>query len=254
MLSKIKLVAALLTLLTGVGTVLVSAPAQADTAFYAPVSPTGSALLTTRPVPLVGSGEVSVGVVQSDVRWTRRTSWLVFGHRALLEGQVVTMDGALPDAPVQLFAKPYGRSWRPIATTRTSTESGVFQFTHKPWRKTRYRVEYAGEWAYTASEAEATVNVRREITSDLKRNADSTFTMRGALAPKSPGKTVRLQRKTCQSCSWSVIKSTSASRDSTFRFRFSGPSRRGTWYFRAITPRDPAYLKSFGDVWALRRS
>lgn len=254
MLYRFKVAAALFALLTGVSAVLVAAPAQADTTIYAPVSPTGAALLTARPVPLVGSGEISVGVVDTDVRWTRRTNWLVFGHRALLEGQVVTVDGALPDAPVRLHAKPYGKAWRPIATTRTSTDAGVFRFTHKPWRKTRYRVEYAGEWAYAASEAKATVKVRREITSELKRNADGTFTMRGALAPKSPGKTVRLQRKTCRSCSWSVIKSTSAARDSTFRFRLSGPSRRGTWYFRAITPRDPAYLRSFGDVWALRRS
>ncbi|MPZ00368.1 MAG: hypothetical protein GEU97_20780 [Actinophytocola sp.] len=254
MLSKVKVLTALVALLTGVSAVLMSAPVQAETTLYAPVSPTGSALLTTRPVPLVGSGEVSVGAVGTEVYFTRRTSWLVFGHRALLEGQVATVDGALPDAPVRLLAQPHGRSWRPIATTRTSTDSGVFRFRHKPWRTTRYRVEYAGEWAYTASETEAVVKVRRKITSDLKRNADGTFAMRGHLAPKSPGKTVRLQRKTCRSCSWSVIKSTSASRDSTFRFRFSGPSRQGTWFFRAITPRDPAYLKSFGDVWALRRS
>lgn len=254
MLSRFKVTAALFALLTSVSVVLVAAPAQADTTLYTPVSPTGSALLTTRPVPLVGTGEVSVGVIDTDVRWTRRTSWLVFGRRALLEGQVVTVDGALPDAPVRLHAKPYGKAWRPVATTRTSTDEGVFRFTHRPWRKTRYQVEYAGEWAYTPSETKATVNVRRDITSDLKRNNDGSFTMRGALAPKSPGKTVRLQRKTCRSCSWSTIDATTASRYSTWRFRLSGPTRQGTWFFRAVTPRDPAFLKSFGDTWALRRS
>ncbi|MPY78791.1 MAG: hypothetical protein GEV04_09865 [Actinophytocola sp.] len=254
MLSKVRVVAALVTLLTSVGAVLVAAPAQAGTTVYAPVSPTASALLITRPVPLVGSGEASVGVAHTEVYFTRRTSWLVFGRQALLEGQVVTVDGALPDAPVQLHAKPYGRSWRPVATTRTSTDNGVFRFTHQTWRTTLYRVEYAGEWAYAPSETTATVDVRRKITSEMKRNADGTFTLRGALAPKSPGKTVRLQRKTCGSCAWSTVRATTASDRSTWQFRLSGPPRRGTWYFRAVTPPDPAFLRSLSDTWALRRS
>lgn len=247
-------IAATLTALAAAANLLTGAAAQAETTVGYPVSRTASVLELARPVPVVGTGDPVIGVAATEVRWTRRTGWLTYGMRSLLEGQVVTVDGALPNAEVRLYARPVGwQRWNHISSRRTSTDTGLFRFGgHKPIRNTDYRVDYVPEWAYAASSGFATVKVRRKITSTVTRNTDGTFTMKGAIAPKSPGKTIRLQRKKCQKCSWSTIKSTTASRWSTWRFRFSGP-RRGTWYFRAFTPRDPRFLAGFSGSWAIRR-
>lgn len=248
-------IAATLTALVAAISALTGVTAQAETTVGQPVSRTGAVLEMARPVPVVGTGEPVIGVAPTDVRWTRHTAWLTYGARSLLEGQVVTVDGALPNAAVRLYARPVGqRDWSYVAARRTSTNTGIFRFdTHKPVRNTDYRVDYAAEWAYQPSSESATVKVRRKISSSLARNSDGTFTMSGWLAPKSPGKTVRLQRKTCSSCSWSSIKSTTASSSSTWRFRFSGPTKRGTWYFRSYTPSDSRFLAGYSGTWSIRR-
>ncbi|MQA63121.1 MAG: hypothetical protein GEU86_16885 [Actinophytocola sp.] len=247
--------AAILTAVAAIG-VLAGPVAQADTSVGASVSRTGAVLEMTRPVPVVGTGDPVISVVPTEVAWTRHTSWLTYGYRSLLEGQVVTVDGAVPNAAVKLYARPVGQSgWSYVATRRTSSATGIFRFDmHKPVRKTDYRVIYGPEWAYTASRAYVTVNVKRKITSTVTRNSDGTFTMTGSIAPKSAGKTVRLQRKKCGSCSYSTIKSITASSTSTYRFRFTGPTTRGTWYFRAYTPSDSGFLTSYSGYWTIRRS
>lgn len=239
----------------GIGA-LAGPAAQAETATGAPVSRTGTVLELTRPVPVIGTGDPVISVVPTDVAWTRHTSWLTYGYRTLLEGQVVTVDGAVPNAAVKLYARPVGQSgWSYVASRRTSSNLGIFRFdTHKPVRKTEYRVSYVPEWAYSASRAYVTVDVKRKITSTVTRAGDGTFTMTGTIAPKSAGKTVRLQRKTCGSCSYSTIKSITASSTSTYRFRFAGPATRGTWYFRAYTPSDSGFLTSYSGYWTIRRS
>lgn len=167
---------------------------------------------------------------------------------------MVTVDGALPNAAVRLYARPVGqRDWTYVAARRTSTDRGLFRFdTHKPVRNTDYRVDYVAEWAYQPSSESATVKVRRKISSTVTRDGD-TFVMSGSIAPKSPGKTVRLQRKTCSGCSWTTVKSTTASSSSAWRFRFSGPTKRGTWYFRAYTPSDSRLSTGYSGTWSIRR-
>lgn len=245
---------AVLTASLATAALVTSGHAHAGTSIGAPVSPTASALAVTHAFPVVDSGEPVIGVADTDVRWTRATTWLNYGGRAVLEGQVVTFDGALPDAVVTLFARPSGGDWRPLASTSTDAATGLFMFRPKPTRKTAYRVEYAGDLAYGSSANSWTVNVKRKITSGLAGNGDGTFTMRGTIAPRSAGTTVRLQRKTCASCSWSSIAETTATGDSTFKFRFAGPGKPATWQFRAYVRGDSAFLTSVGGTWSVRRS
>lgn len=239
-----------LAALTATCFLLPTAPAQADVPFYEPVSPTGSVLVLTRPVP-VGEVVPLPAVAETEVVWTRRTAWLTHGLSATLEGQVVTYDGALPDAEVRLYARPAGeRGWRYLASRRTTTDTGAFRFTHRPSRKTSYKVQYVAEWAYTSSQASATVGVKRRITSAVYASSNGTFTMSGSISPRSADKVVRLQRKTCSSCSWSTVTSTTASSTSTYRLRFAGP-RSGTWDFRAYTSGDSYYLTSYTGTWSI---
>lgn len=253
MLRRIRAIA-VLTASLATAALITSGQAQAGTSIGAPVSPAASALAVTHALPVADSGEPVIGVVYTDVRWTRASTWLTYGGRAVLEGQVVTFDGALPDAAVTLFARPSGGDWRPVAGTRTDADTGLFVFRPKPARKTAYRVEYAGDLAYASSANGWTVNVKRKITSELAGNGDGTFTMRGTIAPRSAGKTVRLQRKACGSCSWSAIATTTAAGDSTFKFRVPGPGKPATWRFRAYVPGDTGFLTSVGDTWSVRRS
>lgn len=227
-------------------------PAHAEVTYYERVSPTGSILAEATPLPV----SASVGVLGTAVRWTRRSTLVTYGGKSLLEGQVVTWDGAVPDAEVTLLARRVGSSvWATVATRRTSSSTGIFRFdTHAPVRITDYRAVYRDELLYSASEATARVDVRRKISSKMTRNLDGTFTMSGAVAPRYAGKTVRLQRKTCSSCSWSTIKSATTYSTSTWRFRITPPSKPSTWYFRAYTAKDSSFVASYSGTWYLKAS
>ncbi|MQA63258.1 MAG: hypothetical protein GEU86_17610 [Actinophytocola sp.] len=183
----------------------------------------------------------------------------------MFEGQVVAHSEAgsddlgyrytdpLEDAPVALYARPVGWStWKRVATGRTNSET-VFRFaSHKPSRNTDYKVVYPGELIYAASSVTKRVGVRRVISSSMTSNGDGTYTMRGSVAPKVSGKTVRLQRKTCSSCAWSTVKSTKTSSSSTWAFRVTAPTS-GSRRYRVYTPADSRFLTSYSGVWTLRR-
>lgn len=228
-----------------------TAPAHAEVPYYEPVSPTASVVAVATPLPV----SPNLGAVEAQVSWTRRSTLLTYGGKSLLEGQVVTWDGALPDAEVVLYARPAGSSaWTRVATRRTSSSTGIFRFDHAPARITDYRAVYRGELVYSASEATARVQVRRKISSRMTRNSDGTFTMSGAVAPKYAAKAIRLQRKTCSRCSWSTIKSAATSSTSTWKFRITPPAKPGTWYFRAYVSRDSFFTTGYSDTWYLRAS
>lgn len=249
----IRMLAAAMAMAVAAG-VIAGSSANADVPVYHPVSKTGTIFATAKAVPVVGDAIPAVGVMGTEVYWTRRSTALTYGTAATLEGQIVTVDGALPGAEVALYARPAGyTNWTRLTTARTRSDNGVFRYTsHKPSRNTDYRAVYGGDTIYAGTESKVRVNVRRNITSSLKQVSGSSFTMSGVVSPKTVGKTIRLQRKTCPSCSWSTIKSSTTSSTSTYRFGVTGPSRPGTWYFRAYTPSDSYFLTSYTDTWLIR--
>lgn len=193
-----------------------------------------------------------VGIVDTRIHWTRRTSWLTYGGRSILEGQVAyavaSREYALSDAEVTLDARPSGSTrWTRIDTTRTDSRDGIFSFTtHKPSRNTDYRVRFAGDLVYSPSEDTARVNVRRALTGTLIRAGDTTYTLRGAVAPKYAGKIIRLHRKTCASCAWKTVKYSTTTTSSSYAFQLSAPTTRGTtWYYRVYIPADAHFLASY---------
>lgn len=230
---------------------LVAATAEATTIYAEPVSPTAAVVLAA-PLPVAEP----LGVFSTQVRWTRRSAQVTYGVRSVLEGQVVTGDGALPGVDVRLLARPVGASgWTRVGIRRTSADSGIFRFdTHLPTRTTDYRAVFGGASLYRASEASARVVVVRKISSTMSRAADGTFTMAGTVAPRYSGRTIRLQRKTCTSCAWSTVSTATTSGTSGWRFRVTGPSSRGTWSYRAVTPADTSYPLSTSMTWLVTRS
>ncbi|MGH8970815.1 MAG: hypothetical protein ACRDV1_12795 [Actinomycetes bacterium] len=195
------------------------------------------------------------GLLASEIRWTRWSTLVVYGGTTVLEGQVVVDDGAVTGASVEVFARPAGSSaWMHLGTVDSSTDDGVFRLnTHKPAWTADYRVVYEGNLLYARSEGTRRVPVARKISSGLTSNGDATFTFFGSVAPTYAGKTVRLQRKTSASGSWSTISSTSTSRTSRWSFRVARPSTSGTYYYRVYTPSDTRYVTSRSSAWAIRR-
>lgn len=236
-----------------VATVLTTT-AEAESSAVSRVSTAGTVFAAVRDVPVAGSALPGAGLLTSQINWTGTTASLTYGAAAILRGQVVIADGALPGAAVALYARPAGSSsWTYLGTRTSSTSTGIFRFeTHRPARNTDYRAVYRGEFLFAASSASTRVNVRRVLTSTMSDNSDDTFTMSGSVAPKYAGKLIRLQRKTCASCSWSTITSSVTSSTSGWRFRVSGPSSVGTWSYRTYVPGDSTFLTSYSDTWLIR--
>lgn len=59
---------------------------------------------------------------------------------------------------------------------------------------------------------------------------------------------VELQKRTCKSCIWRVVKRDRTDRNTRYRFRVGAP-REGRWYYRVAVPETKKYRKSFSDVY-----
>lgn len=197
------------------------------------------------------------GLTGTEIHWTRWSRWVVYGGASTLEGQVVTDDGALREAEVELYARRRGADrWRSVGTAVASPETAVFSFRdHEPSATTDYRVVFAGDLVYAASEATRRVPVRRRVRDRMRRVDPTHYSLRGSVAPRYRDRRVRLQRRTCRRCAWSTVATRDTDGRSRWRFRVDAPDRRHrTWYYRAVVPRDAHFARSYSDrVWSIRR-
>lgn len=213
----------------------------------AAAAPVAGAAATTR------SGEQAA--TPTKIVWTRRSTWVTYGGTATLEGQVQIPSGALPGAPVRLYARnSSSKPWTHIDSATTSTSTGLFRFYRKPPRNYYFRVTYAGNSTYESSSGYAKVGVRRKLTpSRMTKVSSRTFYYTGPVRPSYKYQIVKLQYKKCGSCGWSLIKSTRANSKSAWKFKVSGPSTRGrTYYYRAYTPSSSSYMAGYADEWRIR--
>lgn len=235
---------------------LTALPAEASATSLAPVSPSGR-ILSSSPVPLAKPAAVPAsGPLATEIYWSRWSTSLVYGTEPVLEGQVVTIDGALPRAEVRLLARSAGSSrWSRVASSLTSTDTGLFAFNrHVPAATTDYRVVFAGNLVYAGAEGGKRVAVARRIRDSLTQRADGRFAFSGSVSPSYAGKKVVIHRKECSSCRWRTVSSTQTGSTSRWRSVLSGPTRRGSWYFRAMVPGDIAFTTSYGDhIWRITR-
>ena len=63
----------------------------------------------------------------------------------------------------------------------------------------------------------------------------------------------RLQKKTCRSCEWRVVRSERTNDQARFRYGVGAP-RRGKWFFRAVVPPTREYRRSYSRVWYTKRA
>lgn len=191
--------------------------------------------------------EPVISVVDTEINWIRWTTPLTYGRRAALEGQVVAnvnqepvlrYQDPRPYAPVELWARPVGRAiGRPLLPAAPASTRCFASATSRSAIRD-YRVVDRGELIYAPSSATVRINVRQVISGSVRSNSDGTSTLRGTLTPTVAGKSVRLQRKTRSTCSWSTIRSTTTSSRSSWSFRITHPTGAGTWSYRVHAPRD----------------
>lgn len=238
------------------------ASASADPAVEATstrIAATKSDQATAAAAPVAGSVAATRSGEQAatptKIVWTRRNTWVTYGSTATLEGQVQNSSGALPGAPVRLYARnSSSKPWTHIDSATTSTSTGLFRFYRKPPRNYYFRVSFAGNANYEASHGYAEVGVRRKLSpSYMARLSNGNFKYYGSVKPSYRYQVVKLQYKQCGSCGWRYVKYTRANENSTWRFIVTGPSQSGrTYYYRAYSPSSDSYLAGYADEWRIR--
>jgi hypothetical protein len=193
--------------------------------------------------------ETRVSVALDKNRMRFKDTFTVQGQViASYEGESIPVDSA----PVTLQRRFPGKAWRNIATTTSGSMDGVYRFTGvTALQNAGYRVHYAGETrAYDSGELTFSsstsqvraVKVQRVFRlSSVRRGGGIVF--KGRVLPKYQGKVVQIQRRTCSTCAWKGWTKVRTNKRSRFAVRVAVPNR-GTWDYRARTPKSPAFVWS----------
>lgn len=212
--------------------------APADARSCAPVRP--------EPAPSV---TLPAGTTETAINWTRVSRVTTYGDDAVLEGQVVTEDGALGGADVELWARPAGADWRRVSVATSDEKTGVFEFgCVMPDRTTAYRVEYHGDLMTAPSSASRTVKVVRDLVEALRRTDAARFVHEGSINPEYRGP-VLLQHRVGDG-RWRVAASETAQR-SRWSFPIDVSGLRGEHSYRVVVPGDASYARSVGNTWRI---
>lgn len=70
----------------------------------------------------------------------------------------------------------------------------------------------------------------------------------GAQERAYAGRITWLQKKTCRSCNWRVVKRERTNSHTRYRYPVGAP-RHGKWFYRVVVPETRVYRKSFSDVY-----
>lgn len=234
----------------------VSLPVGAGAATTAPACTTSPAPrpVVAAPAPLADAGGMSLSVEETRIRWTRWSTRVVHGDRAVLEGQVVTGDGAVARAQLDLLERPAGATeWTLLGTAETDSETGVFSFgCLRPSVTTEYRAVYHGTVYFGASQAQRKVGVARRVHDSLERTGAERFVLSGSVGPRYVGRRVLLQRRSCGDCGWRTVRRADTTSRSRWRFAIDSSSFTRRQWFRAVVPADGRYVRSVGDhVWRI---
>lgn len=228
-----------------------SSPSAATSCVPAPDAPTMA--------PVAPTAAPTVPVVQQETRihWTRYHRRVVVGTMPTLQGQVVTSDGAVGGAEVDLFARTASdTAWRHVASATADEETGVFTFgCQLPERTTDYRVVHEPTAFHGGSSGVRRVAVARRLPDELEQAGARGFVLSGGIVPGDRALPVQLQRRSCQDCAWQTVDRTTSDRRARWSFRIGIARLRGdrTW-FRVTAPGDEHNARGFGDgVWRISR-
>ncbi|MFO7192717.1 MULTISPECIES: hypothetical protein [Thermocrispum] len=193
--------------------------------------------------------------IKTKIIWTHRSTWITYGGKATLEGQVVVDGGALPGVEVVLFARnSTSKPWVQVDKMKTSTKTGLFRFYRKPPRNYYFGVAFAGTGNYEPSAAYAKVGVRRNLSgSKLVRTSSTKFKYYGKVRPGGQGTQIKLQYKQCASCGWKYAKYTRANSNGTWKFVLASPPKGKKYYYRAYSPSSTSYMAGYAEEWWISR-
>ena len=233
---------------------LLTGPMQSESAATLCDSPGGPA--ATDPVTELAPEvtDVPPRLEETRIHWTRWHARLVFGGSALLEGQVVTDDGAVSEATVDLLAREAGSDrWTSMGSATSDPETGVFSFDClRPGATTEYRAVYDGTLYYAGSQGDRTVQVARRVPDAMEQVAPYRFRFTGSVQPSYVDRPVLLQRKSCAECGWRTMVRRDTSARSAWRFTIDVSNLNGERWFRAVVPSDERYVLSPSDrVWRI---
>jgi hypothetical protein len=216
--------------------------AEAGTCVAPPTRPDGGRAVTG----LAEETGVPQGVVETRIRWVRWNKKVLYGDGAVLDGQVVTDDGAVADATVDLYARDAtSAEWNLIQSATTDPETGVFSFVClEPAVTTDYRAVYEGALYFQGSQADRRIGVLRRVPDSMKQVDAERFRFRGAVRPAYANRPVLLQQKTCSSCRWRTVERTRSTESSRWRFMIDARTFTGRRYVRAVVPGDASYVRS----------
>lgn len=239
-----------LTMLVG----LLLVPTQSEAAAGVCAPPGGRTTIESTLGVVSESTGLSIGLNETAIRWVRWNTRVVYGDSATLAGQVVTQDGAIANATVNLLARPAGsQDWTTVASASTDPDTGVFSFTClEPTRTTEYRAVYHGSVLYAGSEGVRTVEVARRVPDAMTQVASAGFRFEGSVEPRYAGRRVLLQRKSCASCRWGTVSGTDANTRSGWLFPIDVSGFTGDRWYRAVVPEDASYARSYSArTWRL---
>lgn len=138
-------------------------------------------------------------------------------------------------------------AWR---TVGTDTTAGNYSFSTKAIQNADYRLLYGGGTyngeVFTSSYSKARPLLVRRNLNDYFVDRSRVY-LKGNVNPGWAGKIVKIQRKTCNSCAYSLY--TTVRTDSEGRFVSALPARRsGSYYYRALVQGTEAYAASPGNT------
>jgi hypothetical protein len=217
-------------------------------------SPAGGSTTSSLTALVSEATGVPSGVYATSIRWVRWHSRVRYGDTAVLEGQVVTQDGAVPDAAVDLFAQEAGSDeWVPVGSATSDSDTGVFSFgCLRPAMTTDYRAVYQGTVLYSGSQGERKVEVARRVPDSMTQVASDRFRFQGSVQPRYTARPVLLQRKSCSTCRWTTVGRTSTNSRSGWRFLVDVSGFTGRRWFRAVVPGDQHFVTGYSDrTWRL---
>jgi hypothetical protein len=235
---------------------LLTWPLQAESAASLCDSPGNPAATDPGTELAPAAADLPPRIEETQIRWTRWHSRVVFGGSAVLEGQVVTDDGAVSEATVDLFAREAGsQDWTRAGSATTDPETGVFSFDClRPVATTDYRAAYDGTLYYAGSHGDRTVQVARRVPDAMEQVAPNRFRFTGSVQPRYVDRPVLLQRKSCPDCRWRTVVTRETSALSQWRFTIDVSELVGERWFRAVVPKDARYVRSLSDrVWRFTR-
>ncbi|MGH3361975.1 MAG: hypothetical protein ACRDOM_05905 [Nocardioides sp.] len=206
--------------------------------------------------PVAPVADLPLGQQETRIHWTKFHRKIVVGTASTLEGQVVTEEGAIGGADVDLYARAAtSQAWTHVASATTDSERGVFAFgCLEPVRTTLYRVVHEATPFHARSSGDKQVAVARRLPDSLERVRANRFSFRGTVLPRDAGLSVQLERRTCRTCAWRTVERTTTDRRARWGFRIDVSRLEGSRWYRATAPGDQRNARGHSDrVWRFTR-